>query len=113
MNLGQTQELHSYLYAVFVLHAYGLGYKIRSGDAFRDPRAFGVKGQRGPYGSDNSNHKDKLAHDANLFKDGKFLQETDDHRELGEFWESLHQWNRWGGRYDDGNHYETIHGGWR
>ena len=53
----------------------------------------------------------RLAVDFNLFKDGKFLQSTDDHKELGEFWEALG--GTWGGRFDDGNHYSLKYRGLR
>lgn len=67
-----------------------------------------------PVGKDNSNHKKGLAIDIHLYdKDGKWLDETMDHADTGGFWESLHPWNRWGGRWSDGNHYEFIIGGWR
>ena len=61
----------------------------------------------------------KLAIDLDLFKDGEgfemgckvYLTKTEDHRKLGEFWESLHPLCRWGGRFGDGNHYSLEHGG--
>jgi len=49
--------------------------------------------------------------DFNLFKDGVFLQGTEDHRPLGEYWESLDPLCRWGGRFNDGNHYSIEHEG--
>lgn len=48
----------------------------------------------------------RMAIDFNLFIDGKFKQLTEDHRELGEFWESIRPENRWGGHWNDGNYYE-------
>jgi len=84
--------------------AFALGYEVTLGDAFRDPRVFGQVGESKGYGSINSKHKQRLAIDLNLFKDGKFLQETTDHKVLGEWWES--QGGIWGGRFKDGNHYE-------
>jgi hypothetical protein len=30
---------------------------------------------------------------------------TDDYKELGEYWESLDQDCKWGGRWGDGNHF--------
>jgi hypothetical protein len=56
--------------------------------------------QRGHKGS---LHMKGLAQDLNLFKDGKYLTKTQDHQELGEFWESIG--GTWGGRWGDGNHY--------
>jgi hypothetical protein len=53
-----------------------------------------------------------LAIDLNLFKDGNFLSATEDHKELGEWWEEQHELCRWGGRFSnaDGNHYSLVHG---
>ena len=63
------------------------------------------------YGRENSLHKDKLALDLNLFKDGRYLASTEDHEPLGLFWESIG--GSWGGRFDDGNHYSLEHRGRR
>lgn len=70
------------------------GYEITLGDAFA------TSGHK-----DDSFHYKRLAIDLNLFKDGKYLTETDDHRPLGLFWESIG--GTWGGRFKnpDGNHY--------
>lgn len=86
--------------------AHEMGFEIRGGDLFRDPRVHGQMGEKKSYSSANSNHKLKCAIDLNLFKDGKFLQATADHKELGEWWEQQHELCRWGGRFNDGNHYE-------
>jgi hypothetical protein len=59
-------------------------------------------------GSDTSLHIYKLAVDLLLFKDGVYLTETPDYRELGEFWENLHPDCRWGGRFEDGNHFSVA-----
>jgi len=56
----------------------------------------------------NSNHYSGLAIDLNLFKNGIWLKNTEDHAEFGKFWESLHPNCRWGGRWSDGNHYEFL-----
>jgi hypothetical protein len=77
-------------------YAFSVGYEVTLGDAYRDPRA--------PYGSKSSKHRRRLAIDLNLFKNGVYLTTTEDHRELGEYWEKIG--GIWGGRFDDGNHYE-------
>lgn len=64
-------------------------------------------------GKKNSNHKSGLAVDIHLYKNGDYQASTDAHREAGWYWESLHPWCRWGGRFNDGNHYEFVIGGWR
>jgi len=113
-RLGACQERFSVALGALLLVAGMWGYQVRMGDVFRDPRAFGKIGEKGPYGSRNSNHKRKLAADLNLFLNGNFLDATEDHRRLGHWWESLGQSAgiplRWGGRFEDGNHYEYARG---
>jgi hypothetical protein len=94
-----------------ILKAYELGYEIALGDAFRSPKVFGEIGESKGYGHPKSCHKICLAIDLNLFKDGKYLTETEDHRVLGEWWEKQHELCRWGGRFNDGNHYSFEHNG--
>lgn len=111
MKLGPKQELFMRLLPRLIDHIHEEGYEIRGGDLFRDPRVFGHLGVKKGYGRSRSVHKLKLAVDLNLFKDGKYLSSTEDHRELGEWWEEQHELCRWGGRFDDGNHYSLEHDG--
>lgn len=118
MKLGKKQELFMRLLPRLIDKAHELGFDIRGGDLFRDPRAFGALGERiknflgkWVYGHRNSCHKLKLAIDLNLFKDGKYLSTTEAHRELGEWWEQQHEFCAWGGRFNDGNHYSLEHNG--
>ena len=113
MKLGQKQELFMRLLPRLIDKAHELGFEIRGGDLFRDPRSHGKYGAKKAYGRSKSNHKLKLAIDLNLFKDGKFCTETEDHRPLGEWWEQQHELCRWGGRFNDGNHYSLEHWGGR
>lgn len=53
-----------------------------------------------------SQHRNRLAIDLNLFKDGAYLSTSKAHKPFGDYWESLHPMNRWGGHWDDGGHYE-------
>ena len=107
MTLGEKQELFMRLLPRLIDHAHELGFSLRGGDLFRDPRSHGEMGEPGPYGHANSKHKLKCAIDLNLFKDGKFLTETHDHFELGMYWEGLNAHCKWGGHFStpDGNHY--------
>jgi len=84
--------------ALLILFAYEEGYTLTFGDAWAQ------SGHR-----IGSLHYDRLAIDLNLFKDGIWLKETEDHRELGEFWELLG--GSWGGRFGDGNHYSLEYRG--
>lgn len=109
MTLGQKQRKFTRMIADLIVFAYGQGYELTVGDAYRDPRVHGAVGEKKSYSSAGSLHKERLAIDFNLFKDGKFLTQTEDHRPLGEYWESLG--GSWGGRFNDGNHYSLEHGG--
>lgn len=102
MRLGEHQEYFAGDLGKLLVHAYALGYRVRMGDVLAHD---GHK--------DGSQHYKKLAADLNLFLEGDYLTKTSDHQVLGDYWESLDDLNRWGGRYNDGNHYERIEGGWR
>jgi hypothetical protein len=95
--------------ADLILKAYELGYEVTLGDAYRDPRLHGNIGVKLGYGHSKSSHKIRLAIDLNLFKDGKFLEGSESHKELGVWWES--KGGAWGGRFNDGNHYSLEHEG--
>ena len=103
MTLGDKQRKFTRMIGLLIEYAYQEGYELTVGDAYRDPRVHGPVGEKKSYSSANSNHKQRLAMDFNLFKDGKYLTSTEDHRKLGEYWESIG--GSWGGRFHDGNHY--------
>jgi hypothetical protein len=81
-----------------------LGYELTEGRGYASAKANAADG-----GNPNSLHMFRLAKDFNLFKDGDWLRDTEDHRELGVFWESIG--GTWGGRFNDGNHYSLEHNG--
>jgi hypothetical protein len=107
MTLGEKQKLFTRLLPRLLDKAHELGFQVTLGDAYRDPRVFGKIGVRMGYGESRSAHKQRLAIDLNLFKNGEFLRDTADHLLLGEWWES--QGGVWGGRFNDGNHYSLEH----
>lgn len=98
MKLREKQSKFVRMVALLIQYAYEKGYEITFGDAAA------MSGHK-----NNSCHYIRLAIDLNLFKDGKYLSLTEDHRPLGEFWESLG--GSWGGRFNDGNHYSLEHEG--
>lgn len=112
MTLNEAQFRFSRMFAALLQFAFERGYEVTMGDGFRDPRLFGSMGVERGYGEANSAHKQRLAHDINLFKDGKYLDKTEDHQELGEQWEAMG--GTWGGRFrtsGDGNHYSLKYKG--
>jgi len=99
-DLWMAQVEFAYNVPRLIDRAFALGYNVTLGDAYRDPRC--------SYGHANSKHKSRLAIDLNLFKHGVYLTRTADHEELGLWWEN-EMGGRWGGRFDDGNHYENMY----
>ena len=110
-SLGQKQRMFTLMVSELIQYAYDNGFEITLGDAYRDPRVHGAVGVKRSYSSANSVHKERLAIDLNLFKNGEYLTTTEDHRQFGKFWESLG--GSWGGRFSspDGNHYSIEHNG--
>lgn len=111
MSLREKQSLFASIIPALINKAIELGYEVTLGDAYRDPRLHGAVGVKQGYGHSKSCHKLRLAIDLNLFKDGKFLSSTENHKQLGEWWEKQHPLARWGGRFNDGNHYSFEHEG--
>ena len=136
-TLGQKQRRFVRLVNKLITFAHDNGYELSFGEAKRSdeqaeinalgtmgrahlavllaqhdlrPLANAISNNAGS-GIRNSLHENSLAIDLNLFKDGKYLSETEDHRQLGEYWESLDDDCCWGGRFKDGNHYSIAHCG--
>ncbi len=99
MTLREKQSRFAYLVGKLIIFAYENGYELTFGDAWarsgHKPKSF---------------HYDRLAIDLNLFKDGKYLSTTEDHRVLGEYWQALDPECTWGGDFQDGNHYSFGEG---
>jgi hypothetical protein len=111
MTLGQKQRAFPLMVAKLIEFAYANGFEVTFGDAYRDPRLHGIVGVKLGYGHSKSAHKQRLAIDLNLFKDGAYLVDTAAYEPLGVFWESIG--GSWGGRFADGNHFSVEHGGVR
>jgi len=84
MSLRDKQSQFVKKVSLLILYAYEIGYELTFGDAWA------TTGH-----SKNSFHYKRLAIDLNLFKYGKHLDKTEDHKPLGLFWESLE--GTWGG----------------
>lgn len=117
MTLGEKQRLFMRLLPTLINFIHNNGWECTGGDLFRDPRVHGAIGVKMGYGHPKSAHKNKLAIDINLFKDLDgdgdldYAEKTEYHREIGEWWERQHPLCRWGGRFQDGNHYSIEHEG--
>jgi len=133
MSLGDEQRKFTYYVGKLIAYAYENGYELTFGDAwavnftelikflskikklilFKEVQKWCAKWVTLLSGRKHSNlsfHYERLAVDFNLFRNGEYLDKTEDHRILGEYWESLHEKCTWGGRWNDGNHYSWGEG---
>lgn len=114
-ELLQKQFTFTRLVASLIEKAYALGYTLAFEEAWRTPEQAALNAKRG-IGITHSLHTERLAIDFNLFKDGIWLEKSEDFLELGKYWESLSTpgFNcTWGGRFTrpDGNHFSIEDNG--
>lgn len=113
MTLLQKQFAFAELLPFLLAEAKRLGYQYKLGEAYRSPEEAARLAKLGK-GIKNSLHSIGLAIDIHLFRDGKYLTDTESHRALGTYWETLSAGKdfvtAWGGHFGDGNHYSIMHG---
>jgi len=138
-SLGQKQRRFAAALPLLIVHARMLGFEVALGEASRtdeqaEINAMGPLAREGVAklieaiykdlaaairnngragGIRNSLHQLRLAIDLHLYKDGVYQTDTEAHRELGTYWESLAPDHAWGGHFGDGNHYAITHNGVR
>ena len=124
MTESDHQAKFLYLMSLHVIWCNHNGYKVTSGDFYRDPRSHGKYGEGSGcagYSSSSSLHKKRRAGDLNLFigadahpddaaTGGSYAQDSEAYRPAAEHWESLHPCCRSGIRYKDANHFEYVPG---
>lgn len=95
----------------FIQFAYGSGFELTFGEAWRSTDTQKIYVATGRSKTMNSRHIDRLAVDFNIFKDGRMLfppgQTNEDYiadlnvaKSLGEFWMTLNTANVWGGDWN-------------
>ena len=109
MRLREMQEIFAKNIAKLITIIFEKGYTCTLGEAWRPPEMAEIYAKEGK-GIKDSLHCNRLALDINLFKNGQYLSTDIAHKPFGDIWESIHENNRWGGRYGDGNHYEMLSG---
>ena len=100
MTPREKQSRFVYCVGKTIVWAYEHGYELTWGDTY--PGKFKHKA--------TGMHPLGLAVDLNLFRDGRYLDTTEDHAPLGHYYESLDPQASWGGRWSDGNHYSYGEG---
>ena len=110
MSLSSRQAVFARNVARLIEHIFSHdGHAITFGEAWRPADVAEIYEKQGR-GIRNSLHCKRLAIDLNLFLDGEYLTSSEAHRVFGDFWESLHPANKWGGRWGDGNHFSMTDG---
>jgi len=104
-ELGDLRRKFSRMFHMLQTRVYELGYEVALD--------FAKRCEKCPVGKVNSLHKLGLAIDIHLYMGGVYLDKTEDHLELGKYWESIG--GSWGGRFSkaDGNHYSLEYKGMR
>ncbi len=108
MTLSECQEIFARNVAKLITFIFTKGYSCTLGEAFRTPEQAKIYAQQGK-GITNSLHCKRLAIDLQIFDpSNKYLTDTKDYAIFGEYWESLHPYNSWGGHFarGDGNHFQ-------
>lgn len=108
MGLRARQSEFALAAAELILHINSIQYfSCTLGDTYRDPRVFGPFGEKKGYGRANSCHKLRMAIDLNLFINGEYITDHRGHDQIGPWWEQTYKSfdARWGGHFNDPNHY--------
>jgi len=118
MSLSEKQRKFPMMVAELITEAYGAGYELTFGEAFRTEDQQRLYVSSGRSRTMSSAHMKRLAVDFNLFRDGVYITDSGLYRPLGEMWEAIG--GRWGGRFGvapadyqkktgwDSNHFEFM-----
>ena len=109
MRLVTEQDAFLSDFALLVQEAHKLGFEVTAGELLRTKEQQQIYFATGKSKTMDSKHLRKLAGDLNFFKDRELVGTRAEMLPLGEFWESLHPANRWGGNFHgffDGGHFE-------
>ena len=99
MKLSENQQIFSLNIADLIHFANSEGIGLTFGDAYRSLYQQKHYLTNGKSKTMNSKHLKRLAVDFNFFIDGKLTYNKKTLQKLGDFWESLHSKNRWGGNF--------------
>jgi len=109
MSLSIQQQIFTQNVAKLILKANSLGINLTLGEAFRTEYQQAEHIRTGKSNTMNSNHLRRLAVDFNFFIKGELVYKHPFITELGDYWETLHPANRWGGNFrvfKDAPHFE-------
>lgn len=99
MSLGKEQEAFMADVATLLVWLGENGFKVRGGELERSKEQQELYLKFGKSKTMNSMHLKRCAIDLFIFKDGAWLKDKSALQEVGDFWESLSEQNRWGGNF--------------
>lgn len=115
MSLSAKQRVFTRNIGRLIEFAFSVGIELTMGEAFRTKSqmllnfyGYVVKEVRDTItlvksrklsNTKNSKHGSRLAQDFNFFIDGQLTYDKEKLQILGDYWESLHPDNRWGGNF--------------
>lgn len=111
--LLKKQTIFSVNVAKLVIYINNCGLYCTFGEVWRTPEQAQINATK-KIGISNSLHLDRLAVDINLIlPSGKYVTDSTAYANIGNYWKSLDQLNRWGGDWQkpDGNHFSMEHNG--
>ncbi len=113
-TLRQKQTRFALAVALLIQEADKRGYCVTIGEVERTAAQAAANAASGS-GILNSLHCQRLAIDLHLFKDGRYITDSEGHAELGRWWKELNPDHRWGGDFAkrDFNHYSLTPDGRR
>lgn len=85
--------------ARLINQATAMGFVVTGGELFRTPEQQKIYMETGRSKTMNSNHLKRCAIDLNFFEGGKLIYDIPKLKPVGDFWESLHPKNSWGGNW--------------
>jgi len=91
-----------------------IGFEITEGEGHRTTEQQKLYVEQGKSKTMQSYHLNRLAHDLFFFKAGALIQDKAGLQEIGDYWESLHPLNSWGGNWSsfiDTPHFERRYRG--
>ena len=99
MKLGEKQELFMSNLAKLITFAESKGFKCRGRELSRSTKQQEEYVKSGKSKTMNSNHLNNCAIDIYFTKGGKLIENKQELQPIGDYWESLHELNKWGGNY--------------
>ena len=75
------------------------GWTVTGGELYRTVEQQQIYVKTGRSKTMNSNHLKRCAIDLNFFRDGQLVYDKAQLQPLGDYWESLHPKNSWGGNW--------------